>query len=151
VRQSASVRIAGRFVAARDHWDSGAPDFCYGIAVAVMNLAAAPDGQGLLGQRYREERGNCEGKEELDLPTSIVVKRNGAVAYLRCDASPELGFGGPYRCRPGSTRVVVKHDARDARNAFEVLDSAPSIASLRPHGGTLSWRNGSQLRTARLK
>lgn len=106
-----SVRIAGRFVAARDHWDSGAPDPCYGVAVAVMNLAAAPDGQGLLGQRYREERGNCEGKEELDLPTSIIVKRNGAVAYLRC-ASIERGFAGrtdasPARCASSSSTMLA--------------------------------------------
>lgn len=88
------------------------------------------------------------------LPTSIVLKPNGAVAYVWCvPRGFALLFGGPYRCAPGQPRMVVKHDARAPSDRIEVLDEGASIAaaSLRLRGGTLTWRNGRSVRSGRLR
>lgn len=153
------VRMAGRFVAVRDHDDSGSPDPCYGLSVSVFDLArtppADPDVDYPLDPIYDETRFNCSGpstSEDFNLPTSIVLKSNGAVAYIRCFSS-DMPFGGPYRCRSDMPRQVIKHDASDARNHFTVLDVGAQITtqSLRLKRGRITWRNGSQLRSARLR
>ncbi len=151
--------MAGRFVAVRQHDDSGSPDPCYGLSVSVFDLARRPpedpDVDYPLNPIYDESRFNCSGSttaEDFNLPTSIVLKSNGAVAYIRC-FSADMPFGGPYRCRSDMPRQVIKHDASDARNHFTVLDVGPQITtqSLRLKRGRITWRNGSQMRSARLR
>lgn len=151
--------MAGRFVALRDHDDSGSPDPSYGLSVSVFDLARRPaDAPGVdypLDPIYDETRFNCSGvsaSEDFNVPTSIVLKSNGAVAYIRCFSS-EMPFGGPYRCRSDMSRQVIKHDASDARNHFTVLDVGAQITtqSLRLRRGPITWRSGSLLRSARLR
>ncbi len=156
------VRMAGRFVALRDHYDSGAPDPCYALSVSVFDVTKRPEPsepfdepRGLLLPGFDESRFNCSGRpedEHYNLPTSIVLKGNGAVAYVRCFSS-DFAFGGPYRCALNMPRQVIKHDARARRNTITILDSGLDIAtqSLRLNGGTLTWRHGQRRRTARLR
>lgn len=149
-------RLAGRFLAVRDHYDSGSPDPCFGMTVQVYDLTVRPPEPDFpIDDVFSEIRGNCEGDISGPvLPTSIVLKPNGAVAYMWCvPRGIALLFGGPYRCAPGRSRMVVKHDARTPRDRIEVLDQGASIAasSLRLRGGTLTWRKGRSVKSGRLR
>jgi hypothetical protein len=75
------------------------------------------------------------GPESYQSVDSLVVKRDGAVAWI-ATARSIIGRG---------TRIEVHANA-------QLLDSGPGIvgSSLRIHGSTLTWRHGTAMRSARL-
>jgi len=76
------------------------------------------------------------GPESFESVDSIVVKRDGAVAWI-ATLSSIIGHG---------TRIQVHANRK-------LLDSSVSIktGSLRLHGSTLSWRDGDLTRSATLR
>lgn len=151
-----SVRMAGRFVAVRNHYDSGSPDDCYSMAVVVRDITRGdPKLKEYPRRVFEESRFNCSGRpadEEYNLPTDLILKANGAVAYVRCFSSGlAMPFGGPYRCDPTKPRQVIKHDARAPRNGFEILDTGMRISNLEYRNGLLRWRAGDRHRRVRLR
>jgi hypothetical protein len=84
--------------------------------------------------------GGIVGPESFQSVGSVVVKADGAVAWIGSDTSI-LGHRGPW---------LEVHAASGSSNSL--LDSGPRIdpTSLRLHGSTLSWRDGAVTRHATL-
>ncbi len=101
--------------------------------VVVRNLA---NGRVLMN---RGAIWNVPGPESFESVSSIVVKRDGAVAWIAKVSS----IGHP-------SALFEVH--RDDRQAHDLLDSGPGIAprSLRLHGSTITWTDAGKTRSATL-
>ncbi|MGI8572862.1 MAG: hypothetical protein ACR2L9_09620 [Solirubrobacteraceae bacterium] len=101
--------------------------------VVVKNLA---NGRVLMN---RVAIWNVPGPESFESVSSIVVKRDGALAWIAKVSS--IGH-------PSALFEVHRDDGR----AHDLLDSGPGIAprSLRLHGSTMTWTDAGQTRSATL-
>jgi hypothetical protein len=122
------VVVVGRLAAYGKY--EGGYDFVFAYVV-VRNLA---DGTQLFHHRAVNDEPRAEPSEWVG---SLVAARDGHVAWI----GVSRGIGGPPQ------KIAEVHSDRT------VLDSGSTIGqdSLRLHGSLLSWKHGSQTRTARLR
>jgi len=151
------VRLRGRFVGLFEYYVGGAPHCEAGLNVAVFDLSRG-DAYGLAREIFRDydpRQPTCPRRDIPAVPTQVVLKENGAIAWIRCTWRAEgSGFGGaPLSCAEQATYEVVKHDARGNRRRGRVLASGPAIdpTSLRLRRGRISWVDGGRTQSARLR
>jgi hypothetical protein len=120
-------------------------DAAYGLATFGVDTGSAQvivrrlsDGRQLRSAPATQGRLGPESVQAVD---ALVVKANGAVAWI-AEARSII-----------SQRSAVIQVARDDARGNSVLDSGTGIdaRSLRLHGSSLSWRDGSQTRSATLR
>jgi hypothetical protein len=84
---------------------------------------------------------------------ALRMRANGAIAWVTCPSNREPTFIGVGQCRRGTSKrkEVYAWNAHDRRPRRLEVSSRIDPGSLRLRGSRLTWRNGRQLRTARLR
>ena len=134
------IPLAGPFVGYAS--DSCGPDDCETL-VTVTDLRDEGDGV---------NRGATAGPGGTSEVPAIVLKANGAVAWVSC-SSPGPEFGRIYSCASWSRtkKRVYAFDRRSVRPRRVAVSRRIAPKSLELRGSRLTWRDGRKLRSTRLR
>jgi hypothetical protein len=136
--------LAGRYVAYPQ--TSSDPDGTIYYLLTVFDLRQG--GWHTLSGIYADPPEDQSRHEDIGIKTDLVLKKNGSVAWISCFP---YGDEDSTNCRrdPSIPLEVWRTDRRGTK----LLDASTDLHkhSLKRRGSTITWRDGSETRTAQLK